>query len=285
MNGQIKFKLEALEPRLLLNGDGVVDLEMVDPCADSGQPIAAIEIQLESQQVLSAHQKLTYEAGNILEGLDGVVLEKDAEKTASEEEELDNFTETVTEDLSKNFDAEEETSEVTQYDDSFADLNTPNFEENDSASKADELVETLHAPNGPPADEALNFLTNQQITGSDVQTGGRLYPCNFVHLAPEQVINGSLIVDSESILSGTVQGHLQNAGLVSPGDSSGIQNVDTFTQTAGGTLQIEIAGTGGARAADGHDQLVVANGASLNGTLEIVLFNGFIFYNLPMEKV
>ncbi len=206
MNGQTKFKLETLEQRLLLNGDGVVDLEMVDPCADSGQPIAAIEIQLEGQQVSSVHQELTYEAGSILEGLDEVVLEEDVEKTASEEEELDNFTETVTEDLSGNFDAEEEISEVTEvesevganseekgeiqlartaeYDDLSADFNTTNFEENDSASKADELVETLHAANGPPAETAdfnqviyLNFGGASDVSyNGPVRVGGLNVP-------------------------------------------------------------------------------------------------------------
>ncbi len=196
MNGQTKFKLETLEPRLLLNGDGVVDLEMVDPCADSGQPIAAIEIQLDGQQVSSVHQELTYEAGSILEGLEEVVLGEDVEKTASEEEELDNFTEIVTEDLSGNFDAEEEISEVTEvesevganseekgeiqlaraaeYDDLSADFDTTNFEENDSASKADELVETLHAANGPPAETAdFNQVIYLNFDGaSDVSYNG-----------------------------------------------------------------------------------------------------------------
>jgi len=67
-----------------------------------------------------------------------------------------------------------------------------------------------------------------------------------------------------------------NHGTVSPGESPGIQNVPSFNQGADGVLLIELAGTGGAGAANGHDKVVVAGAATLNGTLDIDLINGFV---------
>ncbi len=299
MNNRSKFKLEALEPRLLLNGAGVVDLDVVDPSSDSVQSIAAIEIQTDTSSV---HQELKYEAENILDGVEEISLEKGLREVAAEDQKTDDFAESTVENLSENPDAQEETSGATQlqsettktsekkgeiqsaqttrYNASSDDLDTPNFQENNSAvDTVGELVETLNTANGPPADEAIssNFLANQQITGLDTQAGGEFYPCDFVRLTPEQTVNGSIVIGSESLLSGsgTVRGHLQNNGVVSPGNSPGIQNVGSFTQIAGGTLQIEIAGTGGAGAADGHDQINVTGEARLGGTLDLALINAF----------
>jgi len=92
---------------------------------------------------------------------------------------------------------------------------------------------------------------------------------------------GNLIVDSSEVLSGNrrIVGHLINYGLVSPGYSPGVQNVDTFTQTADGTLAIEIGGLGpgpgNLNPDDGYDQINVSGLATLGGTLSISLINDF----------
>jgi len=75
--------------------------------------------------------------------------------------------------------------------------------------------------------------------------------------------------------SGTVGGNLSNNSLVSPGNSPGILSVDgNYTQTAGGTLEIELASNGGVAGAD-HDRLAVTLAASLDGTLDLQLDGGY----------
>jgi hypothetical protein len=72
---------------------------------------------------------------------------------------------------------------------------------------------------------------------------------------------------------GTVQGNLSNAGVVAPGGSTGILNVEgDYHQEAGGTLTVEIAG---AAAGSGHDLLAVDGRAVLAGSLAIELDSSF----------
>ncbi len=72
--------------------------------------------------------------------------------------------------------------------------------------------------------------------------------------------------------SGDVAASLMNGGLLSPGNSIGQINILTdFTQTAAGTLRIELAG----RDPGQYDQVVVSGAASLAGTIEVALTNGF----------
>ena len=59
-------------------------------------------------------------------------------------------------------------------------------------------------------------------------------------------------------------------------DQPDIENHDTYTRGAGDTVVIELAGTGDAGAADGYDQVNVENLATLDGTLEVVLLDGFV---------
>ncbi|HEY9175242.1 MAG TPA: hypothetical protein VI136_23390 [Verrucomicrobiae bacterium] len=72
--------------------------------------------------------------------------------------------------------------------------------------------------------------------------------------------------------SGDIAASLKNGGLVSPGNSVGQINVLTdYTQTAAGTLRIEIAG----RNPGQFDQVNVSGSAALDGTLTVTLTNGF----------
>jgi len=60
---------------------------------------------------------------------------------------------------------------------------------------------------------------------------------------------------------------------VAPGNSPGILTVDgNYTQGSSGTLAIEI---GGVLPGDDHDKLVVGGIATLDGTLDVTLINGF----------
>jgi len=84
---------------------------------------------------------------------------------------------------------------------------------------------------------------------------------------------GGLTVFQNALLggSGVINGNVVNNGVVSPGNSPGILTINgDFTQTAAGTLLIELAST------SVFDQLVVNGNAALAGTLQIESFGGFV---------
>ena len=74
--------------------------------------------------------------------------------------------------------------------------------------------------------------------------------------------------------AGTIGGHLTNAsGSIAPGQSPGKLTVGgDFQQQAAGTLQIEI---GGMTQGEQYDVLAVDGNATVNGTLEVSLIDGF----------
>ncbi len=66
---------------------------------------------------------------------------------------------------------------------------------------------------------------------------------------------------------------VENSGLVSPGNSPGVLQIfGNYTQTAAGKLQIELAGTS---LGSQYDQLLAIGSLTLNGTLQVLLTNGF----------
>ena len=74
---------------------------------------------------------------------------------------------------------------------------------------------------------------------------------------------------------GTINANVTNSGNISPGSSPGILTINgNYTQGASGTLNMEIGGT--IPGPSGHDQLVVTGMATLGGTLNASLINGFI---------
>jgi T5SS/PEP-CTERM-associated repeat protein len=82
----------------------------------------------------------------------------------------------------------------------------------------------------------------------------------------------NVVVNSASALrgDGLVAGNVQNGGLVSPGLSAGALSINgDYAQTTAGKLLIELSATS-------YDQLVVTDSASLAGTLEINLVDGFV---------
>jgi T5SS/PEP-CTERM-associated repeat protein len=89
-------------------------------------------------------------------------------------------------------------------------------------------------------------------------------------------IGGTLQVLPGGTLSGkgTIHANTINRGLVRPGASPGIIAIDgDYTQQSDGTLEIEIAGlVPGAE----HDQVQVAGQASIDGSIEFPITNGFI---------
>ncbi len=89
--------------------------------------------------------------------------------------------------------------------------------------------------------------------------------------------SGSISVTSGVLLgSGRIGGNLSNDNIVAPGNSTGILSVDgDYTQSASGTLQIELASNGGVAGTD-HDRLDVILSANLDGTLDLQLDGGYM---------
>jgi len=87
-------------------------------------------------------------------------------------------------------------------------------------------------------------------------------------------IRGDTLVKRSGTLTGTgtINGSVSNAGLVSPGDPLGTLTVDGYSQTSNGRLLIDIAGTGAGQ----FSVLNVLGNANVNGFLTPVLLNGFI---------
>jgi T5SS/PEP-CTERM-associated repeat protein len=72
---------------------------------------------------------------------------------------------------------------------------------------------------------------------------------------------------------GQIIGDVSNVGVVAPGTSPGALHVTgDFAQGASGKLQIELAGT---TAGSQYDQLLLSGAATLDGTLEVSLIEGF----------
>ena len=91
--------------------------------------------------------------------------------------------------------------------------------------------------------------------------------------AKDIILSGGSIAGSGDIQASVFNGSGGFVGLVSPGMSPGVLNIDgAYHQDENGTLFMEIAGlTAGA----GYDVLNVSRTAYLDGTLEIVFLNDF----------
>jgi hypothetical protein len=89
------------------------------------------------------------------------------------------------------------------------------------------------------------------------------------------VLGGTLLSIGGGTLAGTgtIQAAVVNGGVTSPGGSPGTLSLgpgQNYQQAASGTLRIELGGR------TQYDQLVVGGNASLAGTLELPLINGFV---------
>jgi hypothetical protein len=92
------------------------------------------------------------------------------------------------------------------------------------------------------------------------------------------VLRGTLLSIGGGTLagSGTIQAAVVNGGVTSPGGSPGTLSLGTnqnYQQVANGVLRIEL---GGHNPGTQYDQLVLGGNASLAGTLELPLINGFV---------
>lgn len=132
---------------------------------------------------------------------------------------------------------------------------------------------------GSGLDAFRNFTTN---VGSLTITGGRTLTLPKALTSTGAITVGSastLAAPSVTVNSGTLSGRgtvaapVSNGGTVLPGTSPGILTITgSYTQTAGGHLDIEI---GGDIPGTGHDQLNITGAATLDGTLNLSATGGF----------
>jgi hypothetical protein len=114
---------------------------------------------------------------------------------------------------------------------------------------------------------SLNFGADGRTLA--VSGSGEVYFNNNIDTVANGIVNNSGTVGGTGRINGALN---NNGGTVKPGSSTGTLTVDTtFSQSASGTLAIELAGT----SAGEFDQLVVGGAATLDGQVSVTLLNGF----------
>lgn len=97
----------------------------------------------------------------------------------------------------------------------------------------------------------------------DVNDGGMVSAGNAVRIWSSGTVKGD----------GTIDGNVISDGVISPGNSPGILTIDgNYEQNGTGELFIEI---GGIVLGSEYDQVNISGSAELDGTLEVVLVDGF----------
>jgi CSLREA domain-containing protein len=125
------------------------------------------------------------------------------------------------------------------------------------------IIPTAGVTNNPTISAAASAAALTVQSGRALTNNGTL------------TVNGALTNNGTIMGTGTIANNFSNAGTLAPGLSPGVLNVTgTFANT--GTINMEIGGAGGAGVnPNGHDQLVVSGAATLGGTLNVTLTNGF----------
>ncbi len=135
------------------------------------------------------------------------------------------------------------------------------------------------ALNGPLTGDGPFFQLGQAslTLGGDGTGYNGTYTVNSgnLNVASGSGLGGTLIINSGASLSGTgIVTNVTNHGTVRPGNSVGtLSVVGNYTQTASGTLEVEVASPGS------YDKINVTGipgTASLNGTVKPVLLGGYI---------
>jgi hypothetical protein len=116
----------------------------------------------------------------------------------------------------------------------------------------------------------------------DIQSGSLAFTVAYTQTAGETKLNGGALSSSTTLTlqggkltgTGTVTANVSNAALVSPGASPGQLTISgSYTQTSVGALNVEI---GGLTAETEFDRLAISGSATLSGTLNVSLINGFL---------
>ena len=117
---------------------------------------------------------------------------------------------------------------------------------------------------------AVQAQSTLQVGGSLSQSAGHTTIDGTLGLAQLFVMNGGVLSGA-----GTVTGSVSNAaGQTAPGDSPGLLTISgNYSQLSAGQLDIEL---GDATPDVGYDRLVVGNVATLDGSIDVDLVNGFV---------
>jgi hypothetical protein len=122
---------------------------------------------------------------------------------------------------------------------------------------------------------ALNIKTGGRFTTTGVFTqtgGGTALLGGGLKVPSGMVLSGGVLTGKGSVLGNVTN----NNGTVSPGGAGAAGRIrinGTYSQGAGGTLAIDI---GGLVVQSQYDQLTVAQAATIAGTLNVALINGFV---------
>jgi fibronectin-binding autotransporter adhesin len=118
------------------------------------------------------------------------------------------------------------------------------------------------------------LLRKNTYTGATTVNAGSLIVDGSIASVQTLVNPGELLGGRGFIGSpGSLNGNLVNSGIVRPGDSPGTLTVNgNYTQTAAGTLRIEVASV------TEHGLLAVGGHASLAGTLQLIGLGGFTLH-------
>jgi hypothetical protein len=122
----------------------------------------------------------------------------------------------------------------------------------------------------------VNNGTVMFINGAVVNAPGTFHSNGRTVIHNSTFIPTSVVIgNGELVGAGQVQGHIvNNGGRARPGQSPGrLETTQSYTQGAGGTLEIEL---GGHAQGTEYDVLVAGMAANLGGTLEVLLINSFV---------
>lgn len=142
----------------------------------------------------------------------------------------------------------------------------------DAGSSAAVWTPLNHGPGGANSLNVLSGATTY-ITRNFTQNSGSTNVNGALNLNGGAT-NATFNLAGGTLLgSGVIIGVVNNTGgIVSPGNSPGtLTIIGTYTQTAAGTLNIEIGGTGPGT----FDLLAITGGAALGGNLNIISYGGF----------
>ncbi len=152
--------------------------------------------------------------------------------------------------------------------------------ENEDPLSGDTLITLENSVvSGPNVSLASDILPDPGTNGLEISG----IPGNELHLTVDAPLfpEGFLFFDAEDSLtgSGPMGGGVFLQGLLSPGNSPGIQNVVSLSLAGGSTTLIEIGGVtpgpGNPVIDNGFDQINVSGATTLGGTLDINLLNSF----------
>ena len=250
-----QFQLEALEPRVLLSGDGL--LAAAIPPASHSDPIPSIQVE-ENDSNGGIDSSLGYDPSvqidDIFAGVSGTDIAADSSQgliPAPPPQEAGNTATSVTAPQAGSVSPEQGQESDPHASGGEAPSNV--------VSQAEQLTDILRAANAPPAPSGTTMVLGP---------GGNAAPL------------GNLVLGSQDTLSGngTVHGAFVNNGLLSPGHSPGLITVEnSFSQGPDGTTLIEVGGTSGTGVnPSGNDFIDVTGNIDLDGTVRIALFNSFI---------